>query len=509
MRETFRPQTVVVFLSSLILMSAILISTTVRADDSIPPRPEQIAFPALNYQPPNPADYRVQLKSGPIVYLVPDHTLPLLDVEVYAHTGQYLEPAGKEGLAELTGWLLTHGGAGTNTAEQLEERVAFLGADLDSDIDDTQGKVTLNLLSKDADQGLALLHDVLFAPRFQDDKIKLRKEQLLQEMKQRNDNSSAIEGREKGFLALGADFWANHYSTAASLNSLKKGDIKKFHEDHFQPQNLVLAVSGDFDRDQMIAKLEKLFSAADHKSATQAPIPTNTVFASPGIYLVDKPDVNQGRVSMMLPGVRRDNPDIYAISLMNDILGGGGFTSRIVNRVRSDEGLAYQAGSRFPGGVYYPLTFTALFQSKSRTVPYAISIIEEELKKIAAGAVSDSELATAKGAFIERFPRTFSTKKQTATQFANDEFTGRYATDPDYWKNYRDHIKAVTKEDIQHVAQKYLTPDKLVILIVGNKTDILLGHPDHPVKLGDLGKITDVPLRDPLTMKPMAASSAK
>src|SRR5678809_1438255 len=130
--------------------------------------------------------------------------------------------------------------------------------------------------------------------------------------------------------------------------------------------------------------------------------------------------------------------------VMNRILGGGGFTSRIMNRVRSDEGLAYSAFSRIPGGVYYPLPFTAGFQSKSRTVAYATSIVLDEMEKMTKGPVTDQELNTSKRGFIDRFPRTFSTKAQTAMTFAQDEFTGRYAKDPQFWKKFRGRIEAVT-----------------------------------------------------------------
>ena len=493
------------------LVSASLFVSGARAEDSIPARPEKLNFPPLTYEPPSAADYRVQLKSGPVAYVVPDRTLPLINISIQVRTGQYVEPAGKEGLAELTGWLLAHGGAGTNTAEQLEERLAFLAADLEADISDTQGSVGLNLLSKDLDEGLDILREVMFAPRFQADKIALRKEQLLQEMKQRNDDSASIEGREKMFLAFGENFWMNHYPTAASLEAITSDDIAAFHHRWFHPQNFIIAVSGDFDRAEMIAKLEKLFSGQTSSGAGPSPIPTNTTFCAPGIYLVNKPDVNQGRVSIFLPGIQRDNPDFYAVTIMNDILGGGGFTSRILNRVRSDEGLAYSAGSRFSGGVYFPLTFTALFQSKSRTVAYAASIVLEELKKIKDAPVTDGELNIAKRAYIERFPRSFASKAQVAGVLASEEFTGRYLTDPQYWKNYRTKVAAVTAEDVQRVAKKYLTLEKLAILVVGNESEIRLGHPDHAVKLTDLapGKFTELPLRDPLTMKPMAGTPAK
>ncbi|MBL9137954.1 MAG: insulinase family protein [Verrucomicrobiales bacterium] len=494
-------------LASILLSSLLSLADRSSLAADIPDRPEKLTFPPLTYEPPDPAQFRVQLKAGPVAYVVPDRELPLVNIVLYIRTGQYVETPDKIGLSDLAGRLLVRGGTASLSAEALEEKLDFLAARMNSGVGETQGTVSLNLLSKDLGEGFALLREVLTAPRFQEDKLRLYKEQTLQSLKQRNDDSADIEARELDWLAYGHDFWSTRQPTATTVEAITRDDLVAFHRRWIHPGNFVIAASGDFDRQVLIDELERLFANWPFQGEIAPAIPTQITLASPGVYLAEK-DVNQGRVSLVLPGVRRDDPDFFAVLVMNDILGGGGFTSRIMNRVRSDEGLAYSASSAFPGGAYYPLVFKASFQSKSRTVAYATSIILEEIRRIAENPVSDDELNTSKRSFIDPFPRAFATKAQAAGRFADDEFTGRYARDPHYWRDYRKRIDQVTREDVLRVARKWLKTDQLVILAVGQREEILKGHPDHPVKLSDLagGKVTELPARDPLTLEPIAAA---
>ncbi len=470
----------------------------------IPDRPEKLKFPPLVYDAPNPVDYRVDLKSGAIVYIYPDRERPLIDLTVNVRGGSYLDPEGLEGLAGLTGHLMARGGIPSSPADELDEELDFLAARLSSNFGGLNGSVSLNLLSKDADRGFEILRAVLAAPSFQEDKMALRKMQVLQRLKQRNDDSKNIESRERNFLAYGDDFWFNRHTTAASLESIRREDLLAFHHDWVHPQNFIVSVSGDFDRDEMLARLDGVFAAWPYPGKKSPPVPQVQKYGKPGVYIVDK-DVNQGRVSIMLPGIRWDDPDFYTIQVMNDVLGGGGFTSRITNRVRSDEGLAYSARSAFPGGAFYPIVFRAGFQSKSRTVAYATSIVLEEIERITHEPVTADELLTAKKSFIDTFPNNFASAAQVVSAFASDEMIGRYAKQPDYWAKYRDNIEEVDVVAVQRVAKRRLKLGQVIILVVGQKDEILKGHPDHPVKMGSLakGRVRELPMRDPLTMKPL------
>jgi predicted Zn-dependent peptidase len=466
----------------------------------VPAKPDDLQFKPLVFTPPSPKDYRVVLRNGMVVFIAEDRALPLVNISLVVRTGRWLEPADKAGLAGFTGSQIRRGGTASLTAEALDEKLDLLAAQVSTAIGDTSGSATLNCLADNVDEALKVFVEMLRRPRFQEDRLALAKEQALQEMKKRNDDTSDIEAREWNMLLYGPSHFTNRLATAASVGSITREDLVAFHARYFEPANMIAAVSGAFSRPDMIRRLEAAFAGWPSKRMLVPPIPSTLEPEAPGLYRVPK-EVNQGRFSIGTITVRRDSPDIYALEVMNEILGGSDFTSRITKRVRSDEGLAYSAGSALSFGTWYPGRFRALFQSKSRTVPYAASLVLEEIKRIRDNPPSADEMRTIQNNLIQTFPSAFASKAQSMSVFASDEYTKR---DPSYWSTYRDRIKAVTPADVQRVARTYLVPEKMIVLVVGDQKEIDLGDPKHPVKLADVapgGKVVTLPLPDPLTLK--------
>jgi predicted Zn-dependent peptidase len=467
---------------------------------SIPAHPDALVFEPIAYTPPRAADHRVVLKNGMVVFIAEDPTLPLVDIALTVRTGGYLDPAGQEGLAALTGALIRTGGTRTLTAEQLDERLDLLAARVSSSIGETAGTATLNCLAENLDASLAVFVEMLKEPRFQEDRLDLAREQALQEMTRRNDDPEDIERREWSVLLYGEGRTPNRFTTEASIRSVSRDGLLAFHREYFHPAGMVAAVSGAFSRAEMIRKLEAAFSGWPGSRPQVPPVPAEIATAAPGLYRIEK-EVPQGRVSIGLPAVKRDSPDVYALEVMNEILGGSGFASRITRTVRSNEGLAYSAGSALRFGIYYPGAFRALFQSKSRSVPYATQLVLDEIEKMREQPVTAEELDTIKRSLIETFPSNFESKARTVALFAADEYTRR---DPSFWPTYRDRIRGVTAADVQRVARQHLPPEKLVVLVVGDQKEIDVGDGKHEVGLAVLapgGNVVTLPLRDPLTMK--------
>ena len=468
----------------------------------IPKRPEQLEFPELTFNIPDADALRFELANGTPVYAKQDTQFPLVGVTVFFRGGRYLEPAGREGLASITSEAWRTGGAGERSAQELDEELDFLAANLGTNIGDATGSVSLNVLSKDLEEGMAILMDVLTEPLFQEDRFDKAKDNRIQEMKQRNDDTADIEGREWQRLIYGDDYWMNRYSTKASVDSITAMDSKQFVSSLVRPGNIVVAVAGDFDPVTLETLLNRTIGSLEPLAEPLPAIPQPDHAAKPGVYVINKPDVNQGRVSIGQLGYRLGYPDQFPLMIGNDILGGGGgFTARMMKTIRSDEGLAYSAYSSIGFPVTMPGAFRAFYQSKSSTCAYAGEIFFELLDSMRSTNPTDEELRTAKSSYIETFPRRFASAGQIAGLYASDELLGRPHS---YWTTYRDRVAAVNADAVTKAMSKDLDPDKMIVLVVGNIEEIMGGHPEHDARFTNFGEIHRVPLRDPMTMEPIA-----
>jgi predicted Zn-dependent peptidase len=461
--------------------------------------PDNLEFEELRYTPPRPQDYRHVLESGVPVYLAEDHELPIFDLTITVRTGCIYEPVEKAGMAKMTGYLMRNGGVEGMTAKEIDERLAYLAGEINIGLDAADaGLVYLFCLSKDMEEGLDLLKRMIRTPVFDQEALDRYRADLLSEMEQRNADTREIESREWQFLMYGDHPRTTIYrQTEASINSITREDLIAFHEKYFFPGNFIIAVSGDFDTDELLAKLDDMFAGWPDPDLDLPEIPDVVPDPVPGVYMIEKEDVNQSRIRIGHIGVKRDIPDEYALVVMNDILGGGGFTSRIVSRVRSDEGLAYSAGSRFERPVLYPGTFRAYFQTKHATGAFGTRLILDEIERIRTERCDEETVENAKAGFISNIVNPFSSKNAIVNTFADDHYTGR---PDDYWQNYTANIEAVTPDDVLAAAQKYLHPDKLVFLVVGDAEAVQAGSDKHEERFSDFGEATVIPLRDPMTL---------
>lgn len=467
--------------------------------------PSKLTFPPLEFEPPAPSQFRRELATGVPVYMAVSKEFPLVTIRFTFKGGQYMEPVGKEGLAQLTGSCIRQGGTQQLSGRELDEAFDFLAANVFSAMTQTTSNAQINCLKSNLDEAFALFMDMVKAPGFDQERVEVMRAQAIEAMKTRNDMPLAIAIRELNALAWGADHFEGKMPTDRSINSITIDDMRDFHQRIFNPANLIISVVGDFDENEMIARLESALAGwSMGESAPDVPAPTAAI--EPALYHTEK-DAPQGQILIAMRGLERDHPDAIPVQLMNQILGGGGFTSRIMNRVRTQEGLAYTAGSTFSDRVEYPGLFLAYCFSKTDSVALATRLMFEEIERVRSEPVTDEELETVKNEFIQTFPRRFESKTGTLVTFVNDEITGR---DSNFWRTYRDKVNAVTKDDVMRMAQQHLRPDDMMILIVGKWDEIKKGNvetEDDPSRIATMdqffdGRSTMIPEKDALTLEP-------
>lgn len=440
--------------------------------------PRHMKFSELKFSPPKPE--RVTLDNGMTVFLLEDHELPTVDAYAAIRTGSIYEPADKVGLASLVGMVIRSGGTRNIPADKLDEELEFLAASMETSIGEELGTVSLSVMKKDLDRGLQLFADVLRSPAFAEDRITVAKNALKEVILRRNDIPAQLARIEFEKLIYGPHHPLARIPTADTVDRITRDDLVAFHQKYFHPNTMILGVTGDFQKEEMIAKLKEVFKGWEKVEVGYPAVEPVKLEFKKSVNLIDRP-INQTNVRIGQIGVKRSNPDYFALSVMNSILGSG-FHSRLVNQIRTKMGLAYAVGSALvPGDRDYGL-FYMPFETKTESTVKAIEAAIAEVKRMQNELVTEEELRTAKDVVLNSFVFEFNNSAQIVARRVNYYYFG---LPDDYLETYRDKIAKVTREDLQRTAQQYLHPEAFVILAVGDSKKF-----DRP--LSTLGEVRTI-----------------
>lgn len=462
-----------------IFMSMLLL---ILAACATPPRtvdPRKLTFAPLDFTIPK--SERVTLSNGIILYMLEDHELPLVNMTAYIRVGGIYEPADLAGLAGITGAVIRSGGTESLSPEQLDAELEFMASGIESGVGEDSGTLTLYTLAKNLDRTLELYADVLLRPAFAEARVELAKKNTLEAIRRQNDDPKGIAGREI-HKALYEGHPLGREATMASVTRIGRSDLAGFYQRFYRPQGMILAVSGDFKAADMGARLEKLLGnwrPAEEK-LPQITVPDVTPKKQ---TLLARKQVSQSVIRMGHLGLEKNNPDQYAVRVMDYILGGG-FTSRLTQEIRSDLGLAYHAGSRFDIGRRFPGTFIAETETKSGSTVKVIGLMRGIIERMTKEPVSNEELQLAKESIINSFIFGFTRADSIVNQQARLEFYGFPAG---YLENFRANIARVSREDVLRVGRAYLHPDALTVVVVGDEKKF-----DQP--LATFGPVRELPL---------------
>jgi len=411
-----------------------------------------------------PAFQRTVLKNGLVVFIMPSARLPLVDFRLTARAGAVNDPAGKEGLAHLTAELLTQG-AGERNAQQFAEDMAYVGGTLESSSGAEQTVLTCEVLKKDFALGLELLRDAAMRPTFPAAEVERKREEALGTIaSDRDDPSTVADDELLPFLMGKSPLGHPAIGREPAVKSITRDDVVAFHHQEITPDNAILAVVGDVDAKAALDAVEAAFkewksSGHEHR----VPYEPLTRGGGRAVRIVSKPEVTQTQIRMACPGVPRNHPDYFPITVANTILGGG-FTSRLVNEIRVVQGLTYGIGSGFRmyrnTGTFGITTFTRN-ETLRRCIDETIRVVKDLLDQ----GPSEEELAKAKRYLTGQFPLGLQAPDQLADQLVEIEF---YGLDPKYVENYDASVNGVTMADCRRALKSYFCTDDLRILVVSN-----------------------------------------
>jgi zinc protease len=420
-----------------------------------------LAFPLLTEGRLIPQ--RSVLDNGVVVLTAEQRGLPMVTLKLLLDAGSRYDSTGREGLACLTSRLLTYG-TRSRTALEISEALDFVGGSLSAGCDDESAGVTLTVLKKDLSRGLQILADILSNATFPPDEIDRQKQAVVAAIRAKSENPGEIAST-KFYEALfpQSPYGRPSEGTEESVRRIERSDLLEFYKNFYRPNRAILAVVGDISHQEALRRFSKATQSWDKGPLIKDAVPP----PKPGMaetIRVPK-TITQANIIIGHEGVPRNHPDYYTIQVMNYILGGGGFSSRLMESIRNERGLAYSVYSHYETGKFAG-SFQVVMQTKNETAREAIRIARDEIQRIREKGVTDDELKAAKDYLVGSFPLRLDTNRRIASFLAQVEF---FELGLDYPDRYPSLIGRVTKAEVLRAAKRYLHPEKLIIVVVSDQ----------------------------------------
>jgi len=474
----------------LVAASIALAQSTAASTQTVKPW-EQIAVPRLHEFHPAQAR-RIELTNGIVLMLQADHELPFVSGWVMIPGGNRDEDAAKLGLTDLYGEAWRTSGTAAHSGDALDDLLESKAASIETGAGESSTTLSWNSLKSDGDQVYALAMELLFHPAFKQEKLDLARQAVAAGIMRRNDEASEIVGRESAKLVYGATSPYGRQAELATVGAVTLADLDAWHKRTIGGK-LIVAVYGDFDPAAMEAKLRASFESLPKAGA--APVRKETFAPTkPGLWFVNKEDVNQSTIALVALGTDRHNPDLPAIAVMNELLGGG-FGSRLFQKIRTEKGLAYSVGGGLGFNYDHPGVFEVSSMTRSAATVETTRAILDELAGVSTNPFTEADLKRAKENILTSFLFRYDTPLKVLSEQLTLEYYGYPA---DFLEKYQAGIEQVTLDQVNAAAKKYVHPEKLAILVVGNKAEIEPGL--DALKLGPV-QIIDVTIPTPAAEK--------
>ena len=423
---------------------------------------DQIQYPALpKFDIPQPM--RVVLENGLVVILIEDHELPIIDASARIHTGSRLEPAEKVGLASLTGSVMRTGGTRNMSGDELDDYLEGKAARIETSIGEAFGSAEMGCLKADFNEVLEVFAEVLRHPVFDEEKLRIAKNQVVASIARQNDSPRRILFREFSKLIYGKDSPYARTETYATVNATQRADLVAWHARYFHPNRIILGVVGDFDSAEVMNRIRSIFGDWPKGSPPQKVEVPYQQEAERAVYYVEKSDMTQSNIVMGHLGIVRSNPDYYAVEVMNQVLSGS-FASRLFSNVRSRKGLAYAVRGAVRAGWDHHETFRMWMTTKTETTGAGIEALLEEAHNLTKLPPTAEEVRKAKASILN----SFIFNSDSTRKILNQQLTYEYYGYPlDWLSRYRAGIENVTVAEVRQAAVDYVHPQRFTLLVVG------------------------------------------